>query len=91
MRAPYGVSPSALARYFFHDCERFLRFRSTRRPREHGVPDRRHDSGPVMEAVLASGQTWEEEVVSTYLAGQVHIAPGDGALSDRTWTVEASV
>ena len=91
MPAPFGVSPSALARYFFHDCERFLRFRSIRRPTQHGVPERRHDSGPVMEAVLASGQIWEEKVVSTYLAGQVQIAEGQGALSDRTWTVEGSL
>lgn len=91
MRAPFGVSPSALARYFFHDCERFLCFRSTRNPAEKGVPQRREDSGPVMEAVFASGQTWEEQVISTHLAVRVRIAPGEGALSNRTWTVDDSV
>src|SRR5438874_108464 len=91
MPAPFGVSPSALARYFFHDCERFLRFRSTRDPARNGIPQRRHDSSPVMEAVLASGQTWEEQVVSTHLAGRVRIAPGDGAVSDRTWSVDDSI
>jgi DNA replication ATP-dependent helicase Dna2 len=91
MSAPFGVSPSGLARYFFHDCERFLRFRSTRRPLQHGVPERRHDSGPVMEAVLAGGQVWEERVVRDHLAGRVRIADGDGQLSARTWSVADSL
>ena len=91
MPAPFGVSPSALARYFFHDCDRFLRFRSTRRATAHGVPERRHDSGPVMEAVLASGQLWEEQVIEEHLADRAVVADGDGDLSSRTWTVPASI
>ena len=25
---PFRTSPSAIARYFFHDCERFLRYQA---------------------------------------------------------------
>lgn len=91
MHAPFGVSPSALARYFFHDCDRFLRFRSTRRAAAHGVPERRHDSGPTMRAVLASGHAWEEQVITQHLADRVIVADGAGDLSDRTWTVPTSI
>ena len=90
-RTPFGVSPSVLARYFFHDCERFLRFRSTRQPKRRGVPERRHELGPVTQAVLASGLTWEEQVLSTHLAGRVLVAEGTGRLSDRVWSVEDSL
>ena len=90
-RAPFGVSPSALARYFFHDCERFLRFRTTRRPARNGVPVRRYESGPVMAEVLDSGRTWEEQILTTHLAGRALVAEGDGALSERVWSVEDSI
>ena len=55
---PFGVSPSLVARYFSHDCERFLRFRATRRPAQNGVPSRAFESGPVTQAVLASSRDW---------------------------------
>ena len=90
-RAPFGVSPSTLARYFFHDCDRFLRFRATRQPSRNGVPQRRYESGPVMAQVLDSGRTWEEQILTTHLAGRALVAEGDGALADRVWSVEESV
>ena len=90
-RAPFGVSPSTLARYFFHDCDRFLRFRTTRQPSRNGVPQRRYESGPVMAQVLDSGRTWEEQVLTNHLAGRALVAEGDGALADRVWSVEESV
>ncbi|MDE2906933.1 MAG: AAA domain-containing protein [Acidobacteriota bacterium] len=90
-RAPFGVSPSTLARYFFHDCDRFLRFRATRQPSRNGVPQRRYESGPVMAEVLESGRTWEEQILTTHLAGRALVADGDGALADRVWSVEESV
>ena len=89
--APFGVSPSVVARYFFHDCERFLRFRTTRRPARHGVPERRDESGPVTRAVLASGRMWEEQVLTNHLADRVLIAEGNARLSDRVWSVEESI
>ena len=89
--APFGVSPSVVARYFFHDCERFLRFRATRRPAEHGMPTRRYESGPVTRAVLASGRAWEEQVLTSHLDGRVLVAAGHGTLSDRVWSVEESI
>ena len=90
-RAPFGVSPSTLARYFFHDCDRFLRFRATRQPSRNGVPQRRYESGSVMAEVLDSGRTWEEQILTTYLAGRALVAEGDGALADRVWSIEESI
>ncbi len=90
-RAPFGVSPSTLARYFFHDFDRFLRFRATRQPSRNGVPQRRYESGPVMAQVLDSGRTWEEQILTNHLAGRALVAEGDGALADRVWSVEESV
>ena len=90
-RAPFGVSPSTLARYFFHDCDRFLRFCATRQPSRNGVPQRRYESGPVMAQVLDSGRTWEEQILTNHLAGRALVAEGDGALADRVWSVEESI
>lgn len=89
--APFGLSPSALARYFFHDCERFLRFRATSNPEKNGVPKREYDTGPVMKAVLECGHTWEREVLTNYLADSAKIAPGDGDITERIWSVEDSI
>lgn len=87
----FGLSPSVVARYFFHDCERFLRFRATRRPTQNGVPSRAVESGPVTRAVLASGRDWEEQVLTDHLANRALIAEGDGKLSDRVWSIEESL
>ena len=60
---PFRTSPSALARYFFHDCERYLRFAATRpehRGRD-GVPPRQYDSSPVMDAILDCSKQYLDE------------------------------
>jgi hypothetical protein len=81
------ISPSRIARYFFHECGRYLRYSST--PKElwgvEGVPAPPFDHSPVTAAILEGGYTWEEEVVQTRLAGRVLIAEaGPGTrLKDR--------
>ena len=82
---PFRTNPSDIARYFFHDCERFLYYSAvdpSRRQRE-GIPKPDFDHSPLVEAILASGYRWEEEVVSRLLAGRVVIASGPGELHTR--------
>ena len=44
-----------------------------------------------MQAVLESGLTWEEKILTQILAGRVLIAPGDGPLCERRFTAPATV
>lgn len=88
----FYLSPSRLARFFFHDCERHLRFHATpRRQRAAaGVPAIAHDESPVARAILEGGYVWEETVVRKYLRGCARVARGRGPLRDRTHSVEAT-
>lgn len=78
MPQPFRVNPSLVARYFFHDCERFLRFSATPSDRQkaEGVPKHKPDTSPVMEAIRDAGYSWEEAVVGKHLKGRAIIAPG---------------
>ena len=83
--APFRTSPSAIARYFFHDCERFLYFSSVT-PEERkklGLPRPAFDHSPLVGAILESGYHWEREVIDTILRGRVVVAPGGGDLQGR--------
>lgn len=78
--APFRTSPSAIARYFFHDCERFFRFLSAgpeRRTKE-GLPEVAFDHSPLIRALLDSGHAWEETILDRHPRGDVLVAPGDG-------------
>jgi DNA replication ATP-dependent helicase Dna2 len=81
----FRTSPSAIARYFFHDCERFLRFlAASRDTREaEGLPTPDFDHSPVVKAILDSGYAWEQTVLEQYLAGRVQIADGTGEIHTR--------
>ena len=86
---PKLISPSRIARYFFQECPRYLRYSST--PKElwaiEGVPEPPFDHSPVTTAILEGGYTWEEEVVANRLKGRVFIAEAkpDTRLKDRVW------
>jgi hypothetical protein len=82
---PFRTNPSAIARYFFHDCERFLYYSAAdpRRRRREGIPEPEFDHSPLVEAILASGYCWEEDVITRLLHGRVVIAPGQGELHTR--------
>ena len=82
---PFRISPSTIARYFFHDCERFLYYTSAT-PRERqrqDIPKPAFDQSPLVESILASGYQWEREVVERLLKGKVVVAPGPGELHTR--------
>ncbi|MHB1423287.1 MAG: bifunctional RecB family nuclease/DEAD/DEAH box helicase [Gemmataceae bacterium] len=82
---PFRISPSTIARYFFHDCERFLYYASAS-PRERqrqDIPKPAFDNSPLVESILASGYQWEREVVENLLKGKVVVAPGPGELHTR--------
>jgi hypothetical protein len=96
MQAPsstFRLTPSAVARYFFLDCDRYLRYwAASDSERVSGaVPERAFDHSPLMQAVLESGLSWEEKIISQLLAGRVLIAPGDGPLCERRFTAPATV
>jgi hypothetical protein len=82
---PFRTSPSTIARYFFHDCERFLYFSSAdpKERRRQGIPAPAFDRSPVKAALLTSGFAWERAVVEDLLKGRAVIAPGEGALNTR--------
>ncbi len=82
---PFHVSPSVIARYFFHDCERFLHYTAAgaEQRRREGIPRPEFDHSPLVEGILAGGFAWEEEVVERLLKGRVVVGPGAGALHTR--------
>jgi len=82
---PFRTSPSAIARYFFHDCERFLRFHAAgaELQRKEGIPKREFDHSPLVKALLESGYAWEQTVLEQHMDGPVLIAAGDGPWHTR--------
>jgi DNA replication ATP-dependent helicase Dna2 len=89
----HRVTPSGIARYFFLDCDRFLRYSavpSVARLAE-GIPDRDFDTSPLMRDVLDSGLQWEEQIVTKLLAGRVSIAPVPGLLHERRFTADETI
>src|SRR4051812_14199562 len=89
------VSPSRIARYYFQECARYLRYSST--PKEalasEGVPPAPFDHRPVTAAIFESGYSWEERVIEEHLAGHVRLAESledGGATRDRVFSAEAS-
>lgn len=78
--AKFYLSPSPIPRYYFLECDRYLRFMALPgdRRREEGIPRVQKDYSPVTQAVLDGGYAWEKEVLATHLAGRVVIPAGDG-------------
>jgi hypothetical protein len=92
MPSPKYVSPHRIARFYFHECERYLRYSSTPKAQRKGdgVPDRNWHTQPVTAAILEGGYVWEEEVVRDHLAGPVRMGTEGGpetALRDRVMSL----
>src|SRR5438552_8844761 len=90
--APFRVSPSMLARYFFHNCERFLRYSAT--PKEQraaqAVPLVERDQSPILEAIFKHGTDWEERVIRTH-APLMSLPPGTAPLPERRHGLEETL
>lgn len=88
----FNLSPSLIGRYFYHDCDRYLRYHATpEQEREaSGIPVLLPDTSPVTAALLDAGISWEEQVIRTSLAGRVRVPGGAGALAERSFSIEES-
>ncbi len=82
---PKFVSPSRIARYYFQECARYLRYSSTPKSQreEEGVPAAPHDFRPVSNAILETGYLWEEQVIDEHLADTVTIAAAEDGVPVR--------
>ena len=93
--APKWVSPSRIARYYFQECPRYLRFSSTPKDQQaaEGIPPAPFDFRPVSTAILDTGYLWEEQVIEQHLGDTVHLAPAEPGLEvrDRVLTVERTI
>src|SRR3954467_1598130 len=90
--APAILSPSSIARYFFHACNRFLRLRTmtSAERRAAGLGARPFDTSAVMQALQQRGAAWEEEVVRRTRATPL-VATGTGRPAERYHAVDATL
>jgi hypothetical protein len=89
----FRTNPSAIARYFFHDCERYFYYTSAspqQRQREN-IPTPEFDHSPLVGAILDSGYRWEREVVEKLLRGRVVVGPGEGELHTHRLSLEQTL
>lgn len=90
---PFSLSPSLIARFFFHDCERYLRYQTTPKVqrRKAGVPEIAWDTSPVTAAILERGYRWEEKALRQYLPGKVRIASGKRQITERVHDIASTL
>jgi len=88
----FNLSPSLIGRFFYHDCERYLRYHATpEQERENvGIPAVAADRSPTTLSLLDAGIRWEEEVVRAKFGGRVHIPGGTGPITERSFSIEES-
>lgn len=89
----HNLSPSLIARFFHHECQRFLRYSAVpvADRRALGIPDAVEEHTQVSELLTAKGLAWEDEVVGRKIPGLVHMAPGGGVYHDRRFSAEESL
>jgi DNA replication ATP-dependent helicase Dna2 len=89
----HNLSPSLIARFFYHNCERYLRFHATpiQARSRVGVPSVDQKQNLVTKAILEAGNKWEEFVILNNLKNNVIIPPGEGALHERSHSIEKSL
>src|SRR5690242_7341715 len=81
----FYVSPSQIARYYFHECDRYLRYRSASREQRalDRIPKYEPDRSLLTKAILEGGLAWEAELLRTHLSRRAVIADGSGDLTER--------
>lgn len=84
----YYLSPSRVARYYFHECDRYLRYTATPKAlkEEEGVPPFELDHSLLTKAVLDSGYIWEEEALAEHMEDSAVLAPLVGDETEPTIT-----
>ncbi|QSZ66276.1 ATP-dependent helicase [Methanofollis aquaemaris] len=90
---PSNLSPSLVARYFHHQCPRFLRYAATP-PQARaglGIPEPMEEQSVVTDLLRKKGFAWEEEAVGGQIPGKVLVAPGAGPLHERRFGVQESL
>lgn len=93
-RPPFKISPSRIARYFYHGCQRYLRYSAASteaRLAADRVPRLEREESPVTAAVMESGGQWEVQVLERHLGSAAHLAQGEGPLHQRYFTWENSL
>ncbi|MCP4349085.1 MAG: AAA family ATPase [Desulfobacterales bacterium] len=93
MNSHFSLSPSRIARFFFHECDRYLRYHATPKAERKaaGIPDIPFDTSPVTKAILESGYNWEKNVIHNKLNGKVRTAKGESRLCERSHGAEESL
>ncbi len=91
--SPFTLSPSRIARFFYHECHRSLRYHATplREREAAGVPSVRWDTSPVTKVILEGGFAWEEKVIGNLLEGRVKISAGSGPLHKRAHEIKETL
>jgi DNA replication ATP-dependent helicase Dna2 len=89
--ARYTLSPSRIARYYFHECDRYLRYTATpnSQKKAEGVPSYKLDQSLVTRAILQGGYDWEERVLSDHLESAI-VAEGkpDSSRHERRHSID---
>ncbi len=89
----YNLSPSMIGRYFYHNCERYLRYHATpeKERRKLEIPDIKRNHNFVTKALLDAGIKWEANVVSTKIKNEVLIPNGYGPINERSFSIEDTI
>ncbi|MBE0669050.1 MAG: AAA family ATPase [Anaerolineales bacterium] len=88
----FYISPSRIARFFYHECDRYLRYHATpaKGRKTAGIPPVPWNQSPVGRAILDGGYEWERHVIQKKLK-KVNVADGTSALHERAFPVEESL
>lgn len=73
---PYFLSPHRVARYYYHECDRYLRYTATPKVQRaaEGVPPHELDHSLLTRALLDSGYSWEATVLADHLGPAALVA-----------------
>jgi hypothetical protein len=83
----FTVSPSRIARYYFHECDRYLRYTSTPKERRagEGVPAPDAHRSAIGKAILDGGYRWEERILDEFLVGKVLVGTVEARCDEVVW------